>query len=104
MLEFRDQEQELEAAFRHSFMKPQIINGKWIVAYDEYGTGRTLPEEYADILDDEGYTQDVQYYECYGCRLSADGYTDCTEWETFDSVEDCVEFLIETYGDCEIYA
>ena len=37
--------------------------------------------------------------EGYGARLSAPGYLDCTEWTVFDTEQEAVDYLEETYGD-----
>lgn len=35
----------------------------------------------------------------FGCRLSAPGYLDCTDWTVFGTPEECKNFLEEAYGD-----
>ncbi len=37
--------------------------------------------------------------EGYGARMSAPGYTDCTEWTVFESPEEAAEYLAETLGE-----
>jgi hypothetical protein len=37
----------------------------------------------------------------YGCRLSAPGYLDCTEWAVFPSLAECDAYLNENYPEDE---
>ena len=47
-----------------------------------------------DLDDDEAYEGPGWY-----CRLSADGYLDCTEWEgCFKTENGAMHHLIDTYG------
>ena len=73
--------QEMKDAFRDSFMQPQCYMGADI----------------EEALLHGGY--DVESDKYY-CRLSASGFLDCTDWHgPFNSIEDCAECLIETYGE-----
>jgi len=66
--------------FSNQFMSPQCYIG-------------------ADIMEELMLSgmdcEDNSYY----CRLSADGFLDCTEWHgPFDSVEDCADFLLDAFA------
>jgi hypothetical protein len=89
--------EELEEAFENSFQKPQIYKDSWVTGYNEFGEGRTLPEVYEGILLDEGYTEEVEHTECWGARLSANGFMDCTEWTLFWSEEEAAEYLMDMW-------
>jgi hypothetical protein len=41
----------------------------------------------------------VELVEGWGARLSAPGYLDCTDWCVFDTEEEAVAYLDETYGE-----
>ena len=72
---------EMKQAFSESFMQPQCFIGSDI----EY-----------ELMDSGMDVEIDKYY----CRLSADGFLDCTDWHgPFDSAEDCAEFLLDTYCD-----
>jgi len=71
--------EQMKTAFRDSFMQPQCYVGADI----EW----ELMQADIDVESDKVY-----------CRLSADGFLDCTEWHgPFDTVEESALFLIETY-------
>lgn len=72
---------QLSDAFRDSFMQPQCY------------VGADIEEEIlAEGLD---YEADAYY-----CRLSADGFLDCTDWHgPFETVEEAAQCLIDNYGD-----
>lgn len=73
--------QLLNEASRTSFMKPQCHKGKEIQL--------EIMEAGLDLEDDKYY-----------CRLSANGYLDCTDWSgPYDSVEDAAAALLEMYFD-----
>jgi len=72
--------QQMKEYFADHFMKPQCYLGVQII--DE------LMHSGLDAEDDSYY-----------CRLSADGFLDCTEWHgPFDSVEDCADFLLDAFA------
>ena len=72
------------AAFAGQFMQPKFYMGEDI----------ELELMHAD-MDVEG----DKFY----CRLSADGYLDCTDWHgPFDTIDEAAQALIDTYaGDAE---
>ena len=75
--------EQMKEAFRDSFMRPQCYAGKDIEM--------DLMQSDMDVESDKVY-----------CRLSADGFLDCTDWHgPFDTVEDAAFFLIETYAEWE---
>jgi hypothetical protein len=98
-------QQELDFHFESSFMKPQTLFGNWYLLETSEG-GVNLPvDEYGDNLTDDELAEatetdieEVNKAQGFGARLSANGYTDCTEWTFFDTEEEAVKFLIDTYG------
>ena len=71
----------LHDTFAESFMKPRAYRGRDI--------------EEAVIESGLDYEEDGIY-----CRLSADGYMDCTDWYgPFESMEEAAQCLIDIYGD-----
>lgn len=71
----------MRETFKDSFMQPQCFVGSDI----EY----ELMQAGVDVESDKYY-----------CRLSASGFLDCTDWRgPFDTVADCAEHLVETYGE-----
>jgi hypothetical protein len=72
---------KMREAFAGQFMQPACYRG-------------------ADI--EEAIIESGMDYEENGiyCRLSADGYMDCTDWHgPFATIEQAAECLIETYAD-----
>jgi hypothetical protein len=61
------------------------------VAADDF----TIEQFKSDVLEDS--SADVETVSGFGCRLSAPGYLDCTEWSVFDSVSECESYLDEYY-------
>ena len=49
----------------------------------------------------EGTIQEWKTIFGYGARLSAPGYTDCTEWTVFETAEEAKQYLGETYPEDE---
>ena len=49
----------------------------------------------------EGEPESWENVQGYGARLSAPGYTDCTEWTVFDTEQEAEAYLEEMYGDEE---
>jgi hypothetical protein len=77
----RDPIKEMTEAFRGSFMQPYAYRGRDI--------------EEAIIESGLDYEEDGFY-----CRLSADGYMDCTDWHgPFTSLKDCATCLLDMYAD-----
>lgn len=72
--------EQMRIAFAGSFMQPQAFLG----------------EDVESELMEGGL--DIEHGKVY-CRLSADGFLDCTEWSgPFDSLEDAAQHLMETYA------
>lgn len=83
---------ELNEAFKDSFMKPEFHYGM----FGHYDTGYesvTMPIEYC------ANTNTVEKIEGYGVRLSASGYLDCTEWSVFDTEIEAVNYVLDTFVD-----
>lgn len=52
----------------------------------------------------EGGPDSIESWETvkgFGCRLSAPGYMDCTDWTVFDSEDECKTFLDDNYPEDE---
>jgi len=69
---------------------------------DDYFSTQFMQPQYAMGCDIERELLDADI-ECslgaYYCRLSADGFLDCTDWHgPFDSVEDCANFLLDAFA------
>ena len=109
-----------------SFMQPQIEQGYWWCVETSNGTesfpgdlyhdecvavGDTYDADNCEWFDEvaTGLLQycegkDIQYFQLrkgWGCRLSAPGYMDCTEWSVFDTREAAEGYLKETYPEDE---
>ena len=70
----------MKETFKDSFLQPQCYKGEDIES---------------ELLHSGLDIESNGYY----CRLSANGYLDCTDWHgPFDTIEECAENLIETYG------
>lgn len=68
-------------AFADSFMKPKFYRGESIQS--------EILESGLD-LEDEGIY----------CRLSADGFMDCTDWSgPYATIDEAANALVEMYGD-----
>jgi hypothetical protein len=73
--------QEMHEAFAGQFMQPRCYRGSDIEA---------------EIMHSGLDHDDNGIY----CRLSADGYLDCTDWHgPFKTIEDAARYLIDTYAD-----
>jgi len=71
----------MKETFKESFLQPQCYKGEDI----EY-----------ELLESGLDVESNSYY----CRLSANGFLDCTDWHgPFGSIEECADYLVETYGD-----
>lgn len=46
-------------------------------------------------------TYSVMVVNGHGCRLSAPGYMDCTEWAVFDTEKQCIDYFDEYYPEDE---
>jgi len=79
-----------------SFMEPQVTRDLFFEVETAYlfGGGSEFipfwayePGEHVIIDETEGY----------GARLSAPGYLDCTDWVIFDTEQEAIDYLAETY-------
>ena len=92
-----------------SFMQKQITSsrkwyevetrqGIWFVDYADAG-------ENPDAKDLKQFCEGVpvswDVIIGYGCRLSAPGYLDCTDWAVFPTVAECNEYLNDMYPEDE---
>ena len=73
-----------------------------------HGDGDGIPRRcYADCLAllrdyiEGNKILDIVIREGYGARLSAPGYMDCTEWAVFDTEQEAIDYLEDTFGDGE---
>lgn len=100
-----------------SFMQKEIVKDSWYEIDGSNGTywipADFLPDftrEEMDRMEDEQFFKDfekvyngdiwaVDRVEGWGARLSAPGYMDCTEWSVFETEQEAIEWLEETYGD-----
>jgi len=105
-----------------AFMEQEVVEDDWLEVETEVG-GHCIPADLVGDPDenwddetesyDPDYVADVlQYVEGkrvqeirkrhgFGARLSAPGYLDCTEWTVFDTEQEALDYLVETYGDDE---
>ncbi len=56
----------------------------------------TKPETFSDLYSGLNVYEVTRITGC-GCRLSADGYMDKTDWVVFPTAEEAAQYLIETY-------
>ena len=110
--------------FTNSFMQPVVEQapyyevetnfGTWIVPADVVGfpfaptDGETYTDEHPQWEDIcaavEDYvegndTQHVTPKSGWIARMSASGYMDATDWSAFDTEQEAIDYLEETYGD-----
>ncbi len=99
-----------------SFMENEIVFGWFDVFESSQGTQcvpeaiLTMDEILEQINNTNVHTEKdahakglYEHIQGWFCRLSAPGYMDCTEWTgPFESEEECVNYLTETYGDDDL--
>jgi len=95
--------EQLDKEFGDEFMKPEIISGQWIEIDGTAGTFWYPSEDFSIPEVKDAYEGD-EIYETketlgYGARLQAPGYLDTTEWCVFETEEEAIEYLLETYGE-----
>jgi hypothetical protein len=89
-----------------AFMERETLLTDWFEVDTTMGTC-WVPTDVAheDALDDfvEGEIHEVtRRDQCWGARLSAPGYMDCTDWcGGFATEEEAEAYLVEMYGDDE---
>ena len=101
------------------FMTYNLLHDTWLYVENTYHEGTYLPmqtlfghtnldnigdgtiEQYIDgnlLIDRENW----EVKKGWGCRLSAPGYMDCTEWSgVFETEKEAAECLLKEYGDQE---
>lgn len=75
-----------------AFMVPEYLYGRWAECEDNWGETNIVP---ADMVEEA--TDVVRYRYGWGCRLSAPGYLDCTDWTVFDTEEEARDHIEEMY-------
>lgn len=117
--------EQLGAEFSGQFMQPEITDKRlWYrIAGDEgiaYAVAGYAPG--VDPVEDRDFERHVDFMNRtrrfgilrdmyhgavinevtivtgYGCRMSASGYLDCTDWDVFQTPEACADHLLNTYG------
>ena len=80
------------------FMEPTIEFGEWVEIESDGGTS-WVPLEYFEIDECLSFDHEVTLKKVrgFGCRMSAPGYMDATDWVVFDEEKDAAEFLSDTY-------
>ena len=79
-----------------SFMEPQVVHDEWFIFESTDGI-EAVPYEYIHDIGDEVMDVIEQCRVGYGARLSAPGYLDCTDWVVFDTEQEAIDYLAETY-------
>ena len=89
-----------EYAKADSFMEPQVELWDWFIYEDEHGGTTAVDHDYLHDIPPMCIV-DVIEQRCtgYGARLSAPGYMDCTDWVVFDTEQEAIDYLAETYLD-----
>ena len=88
-----------------AFMKKQITDKReWYQIETSQGTWFVDRADVGKSPDAEGIQQfcegvpvSWEIVTGFGCRLSAPGYLDCTEWAVFPSLAECDAYLNENY-------
>ena len=76
------------------FMQPQITKRQdWALIMTDCDSD-IMPWEYCDN------TANAEKINGFGCRLSAPGYLDCTDWAVFNSPEECFNSLQSIFCTC----
>lgn len=93
---------QLREEFDGEFMEPEIEQGWWYIVETNNGTEYiptdVMSEE--EIIKEYGVDpEDIEEMEGWGARLSAPGYMDATDWVVFDTEEEAMEYLLDTYAD-----
>ena len=90
----------IEYAKIDTFMEPQItLHRGWLVVETMADGIDYIEDEYNVHCDGmyPGYVGSVSYATGHGARLSASGYLDCTDWCVFDTEQQAIDYLAETY-------
>ena len=85
-----------------SFMQPEITEKEiWIMIERWNGESEHLPFNCLGVSELK-VGDIVTVLRGYGARMSAPGYLDSTEWLVFDTEFEAIEYLLDTYGRCEV--
>ena len=80
-----------------TFMEPQVERDEWFI-YESTDGLCCVPYCYRWDIEEEDIQDIVNDCEVgYGARLSAPGYMDCTDWTVFDTEQEAIDYLAETY-------
>lgn len=86
----------LDDLFRGELMRPSIVRGEFAEIRLCAGETYLVPADMADWNQGDVIALHVGYF----ARLSASGYTDCTDWSgPFGSAIEAIDYLIDTYAD-----
>src|SRR5262249_22744243 len=79
-----------------AFMEPVYSNAQFVTVTHANGESYSIPAEYREPLDD-GDTVEITDGKWW-CRLSADGYTDQTDWSgPFDTEQEARDHIEDFY-------
>jgi hypothetical protein len=78
------------------FMQPHYTDEPFAELENEYGEGLCVPADVAHYQ--EGYHIVEQHFGKIFCRLSANGYMDCTDWcGPFDTLAEARQHIEDTF-------
>lgn len=84
-----------------AFMQPEYTEDKrWWQIDGSCGIALFPAEMFSReqaICNYDGTPFEVEETSGFGVRLSAPGYMDCTEWDVFDSIKECRDFVEECW-------
>lgn len=96
---------------KQRWLSVETTQGTWFVNVFDTGLDLANSSSLADDVTEENSGDVQQYVEGtvqswenvtgYGARLSAPGYMDCTEWTVFNTEQEAIDYLEETYPDDE---
>ena len=93
-----NEQQDALERMEGGFMKPQIIGpAAYVEIETEEGTFYCPAEDF-DLRDWPNADSAHVHRDGYLARLSAPGYTDCTEWVAFGTVGEAADYLVGTYA------
>jgi len=90
--------EDLYQASKGQAMQPEIVEGYWFTFEDKWGECFCIPcwVESRETLEEEGYLE-IEEIKGWGARLQMPGYLDSTEWCVFDTEQEALDYLLETY-------
>ena len=80
-----------------SFMEPQVTDKRWWFVIESEDGILYSPDSEPVVFDENARVWSVDHTVGYGARLSAPGYMDCTDWVVFDTEQEAIDYLAETY-------